>query len=69
MLRKFAAHALINVDCLLDGLPHPSLANAERIAYFLGRKRRNDLSAKTRADVIDAARDELLRKVRRYGLR
>lgn len=44
---------------ILDGLPHPSGANAERIAYFLGRKERGALSAKTNADKLDAARQHL----------
>lgn len=41
---------------VLEGLPHPSGANAERIAYFLGRKARESLSAKTNAAKLDAAR-------------
>jgi hypothetical protein len=48
---------------VLDGLPHPSGANSERVAYFLGGKRREDLSTKTRADVIDHARERLTAKV------
>lgn len=44
---------------VLSGLPHPSGANAERIAYFLGRKPRELLSAKTNAATIDAARERL----------
>jgi hypothetical protein len=44
---------------ILAGLPHPSGANAERIAYFLGRKSRNMLSAKTNAAALDAARAHL----------
>lgn len=41
---------------LLRGLPHPSGANAERIAYFLGRKDRALLSAKTRPKPLDEGR-------------
>lgn len=48
---------------VLAGLPHPSGANAERIAYFLGRKSRGQLSAKTNAERIDAARERLVRQV------
>jgi hypothetical protein len=44
---------------VLSGLPHPSGANAERIAYFLGRKPRDQLSVKTNADRIDDARERL----------
>lgn len=48
---------------VLSGLPHPSGANAERIAYFLGRKRREDLSSKTNAAALDAVRIALMSKV------
>ena len=41
---------------ILRGLPHPSGANAERIAYFLGRKPRAALSIKTRPEPIEAGR-------------
>lgn len=43
----------------LEGLPHPSGANAERIAYFLGRKPRAELSTKTDPAKLDAARASL----------
>ena len=42
---------------ILSGLPHPSGANAERIAYFLGRKARGLLSSKTRPEPLDAGRE------------
>jgi uracil-DNA glycosylase len=44
---------------ILAGLPHPSGANSERIAYFLGRKSREMLSAKTNAAALDGARARL----------
>lgn len=50
-------------DRILDGMPHPSGANAERIAYFLGKKAAADLSPKTNPSAIDAARASLLLKV------
>jgi hypothetical protein len=50
---------------LLSGLPHPSGANAERIAYFLGRKDRAALSGKTNADRLDEARAQLVDQVSR----
>lgn len=50
-------------DVVLDGLPHPSGANAERIAYFLGRKAREALSPKTSPAGLDAARDRLRAQV------
>ncbi|QHP67617.1 hypothetical protein EI171_09335 [Bradyrhizobium sp. LCT2] len=49
----------LSADRLLIGLPHPSGANAERISYFLGRKDRALLSAKTAPDAIDAHRAAL----------
>ncbi len=48
---------------VLSGLPHPSGANAERIAFFLGRKRREDLSAKVEPDRLLRARAVLREKV------
>lgn len=38
------------------GLPHPSGANGERIAYFLGKKRREELSRKTNPEKLDQCR-------------
>ena len=55
-----ASEGVIRPDRILHGLPHPSGANAERVAYFLGRKTRETLSAKTNADQLDAARGRLL---------
>ncbi|PPQ36679.1 Uracil DNA glycosylase superfamily protein [Rhodoblastus acidophilus] len=48
---------------ILSGLPHPSGANAERIAFFLGRKKRADVSAKVDADRLLACRAELETKI------
>jgi hypothetical protein len=50
---------------ILAGLPHPSGANAERIAYFLGRKAKQDLSAKTNPDTLDRQKAVLVDQVRR----
>ena len=50
------AKGVLSTSQVLRGLPHPSGANAERIAYFLGRKPRHALSAKTRAETLDAGR-------------
>src|SRR3546814_20428829 len=52
---------------ILAGLPHPSGANAERIAFFLGRKERKDLSAKVAPERLLAARDSLERTVATLG--
>jgi hypothetical protein len=62
-LQFLAAEGCIARDRILDGLPHPSGANAERVAYFLGRKARDRLSAKTDPLKLDAARAALCARV------
>lgn len=62
-LHFLSEKGLIDRSRILDGLPHPSGANAERIAYFMGRKSRNDLSAKTNPDKLDEARRQLQARV------
>lgn len=58
-LNWLAAQGAMSAARVLHGLPHPSGANAERIAYFLGRKQRSELSAKTDPAKLDAARTRL----------
>lgn len=53
---------------VLEGLPHPSGANAERIAYFLGRKSREALSAKTDPIALDRVRDLLSKQISTLAL-
>jgi hypothetical protein len=48
---------------VLSGLPHPSGANAERIAFFLGRKHRQDLSTKVDPEKLITARAGLVGKI------
>lgn len=48
---------------VLEGFPHPSGANAERIAYFLGRKNKDVVSKKTDPVKIDNARAALEKKM------
>lgn len=56
-------------DQILDGIPHPSGANSERIKYFCEEKNRADLSSKTNAEVIDLARSTIMEKIQsRLGL-
>jgi hypothetical protein len=50
---------------VLAGLPHPSGANAERIAYFLGRKTKDRLSPKTNPDKLDRLKQELVAQIAR----
>ena len=54
-----AAQGILTASRILHGLPHPSGANAERVAYFLGRKERSALSSKTNGAQLDAARQVL----------
>ncbi|WP_413282498.1 hypothetical protein [Vibrio sp. MA40-2] len=49
---------------LISGLPHPSGANAERIAYFLGNKPKDRLSNKVNPSKLDAAKISLLEKIK-----
>ena len=62
-LRWLASEGLLKKEQILDGLPHPSGANSERIAYFLGKKLRSALSAKTNPDSLDRAQEHLLSRV------
>jgi hypothetical protein len=56
---------LIDRNRIMDGLPHPSGANAERIAYFLGRKPAELCSVKTNTAALDTAREALRARVSR----
>ncbi len=58
---------VIDRSRVLEGLPHPSGANGERIAYFLGRKPRVELSVKTAPAPIDAAREALRAQLARLA--
>lgn len=58
-----ARHLGFSTNRVLSGLPHPSGANAERIAFFLGRKKRADVSLKVDADRLVAARASLDLKI------
>lgn len=62
-LDYLAQRNILPNEHILRGMPHPSGANAERIAYFLGRKSRSELSSKTNADTIDAAKRHLIDQV------
>jgi hypothetical protein len=62
-LDYLCGRGLLDRRRLLDGLPHPSGANAERIAYFTGRKAKQALSSKTNPDILDAALKKLRRQV------
>jgi len=62
-LNWLGSEGLIDSSRVFDGMPHPSGANAERIAYFLDKKQRTDLSIKTDPDKIDRAKAALIAKI------
>jgi hypothetical protein len=66
-MRHLASLGRIDGDRILEGLPHPSGANAERIAFFLGDKPAERCSAKTNVAALTAAREVLIDRVRRLG--
>lgn len=54
---------ILKPEQVLTGLQHPSGANAERVAYFLERKDRSKLSAKTNPVTIDKAKQSIMSKM------
>jgi len=62
-LEWLAQQGVLPASRVLHGLPHPSGANAERIAYFLGRKKRSELSVKTTPEKLDSARERLTKDI------
>jgi len=67
-LSWLAGRGVLRESHILHGIPHPSGANAERIAYFLGRKDKATLSTRTNGDRIDADRMALAIKMAALGL-
>jgi hypothetical protein len=67
-LSWLARRGIIDEDRILHGIPHPSGANAERIAYFLGRKEKASLSSRTNGSQIDANRMALRAKMAALGM-
>lgn len=64
-IERVAGELGIDRTQVLSGLPHPSGANGERIAYFRGLKERSTLSAKTNPNILDEARSLLVEKITR----
>jgi hypothetical protein len=67
-LSWLARRGVLDETRILHGIPHPSGANAERIAYFLGRKDKAALSSRTNANQIDADRAALQQKMARLKI-
>ena len=53
---------------ILQGFPHPSGANAERIQYFLGLKTKSALSRVTDPVKLDQAKAKLLQQMQDLAL-
>lgn len=66
-LGYLADRGVLDRSHILNGLPHPSGANAERIAYFVGTKSRETLSAKTDPAKLDRMRAQTLEQVARLA--
>lgn len=62
-MQHVAGMGMIDASRILNGLPHPSGANAERIAYFMGDKPAHLCSSKTNTATLDLARESLCAKV------
>jgi hypothetical protein len=67
-LSWLARRGVLDEARILHGIPHPSGANAERIAYFLGRKGKAALSSRTNGNQIDADRLALREKMAALGM-
>lgn len=62
-MQALAAQGLVDGRRILEGLPHPSGANAERIAFFLGGKAAERCSTKTNTAALSRARADLTARV------
>jgi len=54
---------MLNRDRVLSGMPHPSGANAERVAVFLGRKPAEEASRQTNGAALRAGYDRLTAQI------
>lgn len=62
-LSHLVREGLLEGQQVLTGMPHPSGANAERVAVFLGRKRPEDASRQTNPAPLLAARARLVSQI------
>ncbi|WP_353230624.1 hypothetical protein [Novosphingobium sp.] len=62
-MQHLASQGVVDRTKILDGLPHPSGANAERIAFFLGDKPAERCSAKTNPAALTCAREALVKRI------
>ena len=62
-MQYLASQGLVDGQRILAGLPHPSGANAERIAFFLGDKSAERCSVKTNTQSLLAAKSHLEQRI------
>jgi hypothetical protein len=65
-LRHLVACGALSAAQLLDGMPHPSGLNGERVAAFLGRIGPDQASVKTKPEKLLAARSALQSRVTQF---
>lgn len=58
-----STQGIVEEERILDGLPHPSGANAERVSIFVGRKAPELASSKTNPDSIFERRKAIIQKI------
>lgn len=62
-LHYLVKQGLLDGKRVIEGLPHPSGANNERIAYFIGKTPANALSKKTNPAILDNAKRGFIQKL------
>ncbi len=65
-LRYLASKGELSESQILEGMPHPSGLNGERVSAFLGRIAPGQTSVKTKPEKLLAARAELRMRVARH---
>lgn len=68
ILVYLAKQGCIKLEQILTSFPHPSGANAERLAYFMGRKDKINLSSRTNSKKLDDIKLELFRQLESIGV-
>lgn len=63
VFQHLESKGIVQPSQVLHGLPHPSPASNERIAYFLNRKERHLLSNRTNPQKIDSRKESIISKV------
>ncbi len=69
ILGYLAEQGHIGHEQILTGIPHPSGANAERIAYYMGRKDKQNLSNQTNSNTLDEMKAALFQQLTDLGVK